>query len=38
MFVSCFMVKAFGWSWFWLVLVEQAARSQGSAAAIAWGV
>src|SRR3981189_3515639 len=26
MFVSCFMVKAPGWSWSWLVLVEQAAR------------
>src|SRR5437773_10337397 len=26
MFVSCFMVKAPGWSWFWLVLVEQAAQ------------
>src|SRR3981081_37962 len=26
MFVSCFMVKAPGWSWSWLVLVEQAAQ------------
>src|SRR3979490_3174014 len=29
MFVSCFMVKAPGWSWSWLVLVEQAAQPGG---------